>query len=122
METFKNRLLEYARARFDMGQSRFEDYCGINRGTISAIKVQGPTASIVMKIAIKCPDLNLNWLFRGDGEMTLDGNFQQSPSPAQKVVLHDIHDNPIVNINYLQDAIKGAIKEAYREMQDEKMI
>lgn len=120
METFKNRLLEYARARFDMGQSKFEDYCGINRGTISAIKVQGPTASIVMKIAIKCPDLNLNWLFRGDGEMTLDGNFQQPPSPAQKVVLHDIHDNPIVNINYLQDAIKGAIKEAYREIKNEK--
>lgn len=120
METFKNRLLEYARARFDMGQSKFEDYCGINRGTISAIKVQGPTASIVMKIAIKCRDLNLNWLFRGDGDMLLDGN-SQHPHDTKKVVIHDIHDNPIVNINYLQDAIKGAIKEAYREIQNEKI-
>lgn len=121
MENFKNRLLEYARTRFDLGQSKFEDYCGINRGTISAIKVQGPTASIVMKIAIKCQDLNLNWLFRGDGEMLLDENSNYAQPSAQKVVLHDIHDNPIVNINYLQDAIKGAIKEAYKEIKDENI-
>lgn len=71
MEDFKKRLVEYARARFDMGQNYFEDYCGINKGTINSIRVQEPTASIVLKIALKCPDLNLNWLFRGEGPMTL---------------------------------------------------
>ena len=69
MEQFKKRLVEFARARFDMGQNAFEDYCGINRGTINSIKVQGPTASIVSKISHKCPELNLNWLFSGDGQM-----------------------------------------------------
>lgn len=69
MEQFKKRLVEFARKRFDMGQNAFEDYCGINRGIINSIKVQGPTASIVTKISHRCPELNLNWLFTGDGPM-----------------------------------------------------
>lgn len=78
MEQFKKRLVEFARRRFDMGQNAFEDYCGINRGTINSIKVQGPTASIVSKISHKCPELNLNWLFSGDGQM-LNGKEKEKP-------------------------------------------
>ena len=77
MQDFKKRLVEFARVRYDMGQTRFEEMCGIHPGTISAIKSNGPTASIVTKIAIKCPELNLNWLFRGDGEM-LNGEADSS--------------------------------------------
>ena len=69
MEELKNRLIMFARTRFDFGQNKFEDYCGINRGTINAIKKQGPTASILSKISNKCPELNLNWLFTGEGSM-----------------------------------------------------
>lgn len=107
METFKNRLLEYARARFDMGQSKFEDYCGINRGTISAIKVQGPTASIVMKIAIKCQDLDLNWLFRGEGDMLLNRNSQQSQPSAPSVSIGTIQTVNIGNWGELVELLKG---------------
>lgn len=41
MEKFKQRLIDFARARYDMGQTRFEDYCGLAHGTISAIKAAG---------------------------------------------------------------------------------
>lgn len=92
MEDFKNRLLEFARVQYDMGQSKFEDYCEINRGTISAIKVQGPTAQIIMKISSRCPELNLNWLFRGTGPMLIQ---DQPSSPSTQ---NDIHHNQQVVI------------------------
>jgi len=70
MNEFKERLEKYAKMVHGMGQTRFEDFCGIAHGTISAIKSNGPSASVVTRIAVKCPDLNLNWLFSGDGSMT----------------------------------------------------
>lgn len=69
MEKFKQRLIDFARSRYDMGQTRFEDYCGLAHGTISAIKAAGPSASAVTKISTACPDLDLNWLFTGLGKM-----------------------------------------------------
>lgn len=69
MQEFKKRLVEFARTRYDMGQTRFEEMCGIHPGTISAIKSNGPTAAIITKISSTCPELNLNWLFTGQGVM-----------------------------------------------------
>jgi SOS-response transcriptional repressor LexA len=78
MEDFKNRLLEYIRVRFGKGQNKFEDFCGINHGTINSIKVKGPSAEIVAKISSACPDLDLNWLFTGKGAMLkTDSAFHQ---------------------------------------------
>ena len=65
MEELKARLVFFARHNYNMGQTRFEDYCGLAHGTISAIKEKGPTASVIMRIALNCPELDLNWLFRG---------------------------------------------------------
>lgn len=69
MEEFKTRLVIYARTAHDMGHTRFEDYCGLSHGTISAIKASGPSASTLERILVKCPDLNARWLITGDGEM-----------------------------------------------------
>lgn len=110
MEDFKNRLLEFARVQYDMGQSKFEDYCEINRGTISAIKVQGPTAQIVMKISSRCPELNLNWLFRGTGPMLLQ--CQELPTVPQ----NDIHHNQQVVISNWAD-LKEIVLDAIRSAQ-----
>lgn len=41
--------------------------------------------------------------------------------PIGKVVLHDVHDNQTVNINYLHSIIKDAIKEAYQEIKNENI-
>lgn len=107
MEDFKNRLLEFARVQYDMGQSKFEDYCEINRGTISAIKVQGPTAQIVMKISSRCPELNLNWLFRGTGPMLIQ---DQPSSPATQNDIHHNRQVVIANWGDLKDVISEVIK------------
>ena len=45
----------------------FERKCGLTNGQISSIGAQGPTASVLKKIADTCPDLDMNWLFRGEG-------------------------------------------------------
>ena len=71
MEDLKNRLTLFARERYDMGQTRFEDFCGLSHGTISAIKSSGPSAMNILRISVACPDLNLNWLFRGVGDMVI---------------------------------------------------
>ena len=77
MEDFKERLLSFIQAK-EMSVRRFEETCGMTNGTIGSIKAQGPTASIVSKIADTFPELNLNWLFRGTGPMLI----QDQPSSA----------------------------------------
>lgn len=101
MEELKTRLIEFARKQHDMGQTRFEDYCEIPHGTISAIKEKGPTASILTRIAVKCPELDLNWLFRGE---PLRKN--EHPTPAPSVSIGSIQTVNIGNWNELVRLLK----------------
>ena len=119
MEAFVNRIFKFMEA-MNLSQNQFEQNCGLTHTDLRG-KKQGPTASYLMKILSTYPQLSMDWLFRGTGSMLLGESSQPDIQTTHKVVLHDIHDNPIVNINYLQDAIKGAIKEAYREIKNEKI-
>ena len=90
-----------------MSVRRFEETCGMTNGTIGSIKAQGPTASIVSKIADTFPELNLNWLFRGAGPMLIQDQ-PSSPTPQ-----NDIHHNQqvvIANWSDLKDVIADVIK------------
>lgn len=80
MEELKQRLIDFARKNYDMGQTRFEDRCGLAHGTISAIKSNGPSASVIMRIAEACPELDLNWLFRGEHLELTKNSVSDSPS------------------------------------------
>lgn len=117
METFVERLFEFMAAK-GLTQNKFETTCGLSHTDLRKLK-QGPTAGYLMQILTKFPDLSMDWLFRGTGSMLLGESSQQKPETQQKVVLNDIHDNPNVMINYLHDAIKEAIKEAYTEIKKE---
>ena len=64
----KDRLIRFARERYNLGQNKFEDYVGIARGTINKI-TKGVSTATIEKIAEKCPELNVNWLILGVGEM-----------------------------------------------------
>lgn len=70
-ETFKERLVRFARERYDKGMNKFEDYCGISNGTINSI-TRGISTYTLKPIAEKCPELNLRWLITGEGDMCLD--------------------------------------------------
>jgi transcriptional regulator with XRE-family HTH domain len=68
INAFKSRVLHFLKIHAKKGQTRFEEYCGLSRSTINNIKDGISTAS-VYKIAEKYPELNLNWLITGKGEM-----------------------------------------------------
>ena len=107
-----------------MGQTRFEEKCGIHPGTISAIKSNGPTASVVTKIAFTCPELNLNWLFRGTGDMLLsDTPHQQdtprgaaankeTPAPIEVSVVKTAGSVIISDVSLLEAIVKDAVAKA----------
>ena len=48
-----------------LSQNEFEIKCGVAHTNLRE-KKQGPTAVYIMKIITAFPDLNLNWLFRGE--------------------------------------------------------
>lgn len=73
MEGFKNRLLAYIEGHLKISIRAFEEKCGLTNGTIGAIKIKGPSVDNVSKISDACPDLNLNWLVSGRGQMLLKG-------------------------------------------------
>ncbi len=107
MQDFKERLEMFARKAYDMGQTRFEDYCGLAHGTVSAIKQNGPSASVITRIAVKCPELNLNWLFRGEGEMII-GTPQESGTTS--VNMENVQAVFITNWKDVREIVEDAVK------------
>ena len=108
MEDFKERIFLFVKEHAGCSNREFERRCGLTNGQVSSIGAQGPTASVISRIADTYPELNLNWLFRGEGEMILSKKSDIVP------VQNDIHHNSTVNLNYgeLKDIIIKAIKEA----------
>jgi hypothetical protein len=85
-----------------MGHTKFEDYCGLNHGTISDIKVNGPSAANVTKIAVKCPELNLNWLFRGEGQMLNPA----TPATTEQKPTVEVHHIQTINIGNWKELVE----------------
>ena len=65
--TFKDRLLFFLNY-LKIGQTKFESYTGLVRGSISKIK-DGMSAPNLAKIAKNYPQLSIDWLITGQGEM-----------------------------------------------------
>jgi len=70
MEDFRERLLSFIEIQYNgMSQREFEKMCNLAQGTIHSIKIKGPSASVLLNISNKCPDLSLDWLITGEGDM-----------------------------------------------------
>ena len=67
MSTVKDRILVFIR-HLNIGQNKFERSCGLSCGTISSVKT-APNGSTILKIIDTYPELSLEWLMRGEGEM-----------------------------------------------------
>lgn len=67
----KERFVEYLKYK-GIGQTAFEESAGLSRGAIA--KKSGFSADSLEKIILACPDLNINWLLTGIGEMLTDSN------------------------------------------------
>lgn len=100
-ETFKQRLVRFARVKYNKGMNKFEDYCGISQGTINGI-TRGISTYTLKPIAEKCPELNLRWLITGEGDMcdeTAEAVSKALEIAKEVEVLKD-------NIAKLEDTIK----------------
>lgn len=80
MDGFKARLVKFFSENLGMTQNSFEDSCGITHGTISSIKVKGPSVDVLAKISSRYPQLDMNWLVSGAGDMLKTA----APSPSSR--------------------------------------
>lgn len=74
MEDFKKRLYKFVESTGTHSIRGFEERCGLANGTIASVGAKGPGANVVQKISYNYPNLNLNWLFTGNGEMINSSN------------------------------------------------
>ena len=83
--TFKDRLLIFL-DYLEIGQTKFEVKAGLVRGSISKIK-DGMSAPNIAKIANCYPQLNLDWLITGQGEMLkpTSGNYSRNVHNAGNI-------------------------------------
>lgn len=117
MEDFKNRLLQFIDSQYGVSQRKFEEMCGLGNGTITSIKVKGPSADIVSKISYKCPELNLNWLFRGVGNMlNQETGIKDDNSTSMEVsVVKTAGAVIITDIHSIESIIQVAVDKAIEE-------
>lgn len=66
-----DRLIQFQQSAGVGGMNKFESYVGISNGYLSNMKKkEGAVSSDVMlKVLAKFPDLNLDWLITGEGDM-----------------------------------------------------
>lgn len=109
MATIRERLTDFALSQGFRTLSGFERACGFTKNTLTK-DYSGLSSTTLTKIVDKYPQLSLDWVILGRGNMEVDNN---PPSPSS-FPQNDIHHNETVNVNYgaLKDIIIEAIKEA----------
>lgn len=85
----KERFVEYLRKK-GIGQTAFEESAGLSRGAIA--KKTGFSADSIEKIAFACPDLNINWLVTGIGDMIINASsvITNAPTTDKDIRILDI--------------------------------
>ena len=77
-------FLEYKQ----IGQTKFEELCGLSRGLINNMKGSLSTATAT-KIANECPELNIDWLLYEKGKMLKNSsdaqNIAETPESGEAV-------------------------------------
>lgn len=79
MGNLRDRLIDFARSQYGMGMTNFEKHTGMPSGTIHNIK-DGFSTRQLQRIMETCPELNVNWLITGEGEM-----LQSKPAETMRV-------------------------------------
>lgn len=96
--TTKDRLKLFVKS-IGLGRNKFEDQVGIANGYLSS-KSSSVTSDALEKIKEKYPDLNVDWLITGEGDMIIDNS-------EEDVVVKDQFTNEYSNEKkYYEDRIK----------------
>ena len=111
----KDRIRELMEAQH-MNQQTFSHYTGIGTATLSSIFTgrTRPTLNTIESIMKKFPEVNVNWLMFGQGEMmtsSADGKNMDPSSPTPKQDIFDMQPNTssaspqVLNFNDAQNEI-----------------
>lgn len=88
-ETVKSRILKLLEG-LGIGQKTFEQTCGLSNGYINNLK-SSPTVPVLQKIIGRYPNVNLEWLISGNGNMFSVTNQTQNSKDVLLV--------PVVNLD-----------------------
>lgn len=110
--TTKERFIEYLKIK-GIGQTFFEESSGLSRGSIS--QKSGFSANSIEKIAIACPDLNLEWLITGKGNILKEsgdviGSIQGSGNKIEYNNSGDVEVGNNINITLPESGTQKIVK------------
>lgn len=84
-----NTFLDYK----NLNTSKFEQSCGLSNGSASKLS-ENTRRSTFGKISEAFPDLNIDWLKSGEGEMILNKNIKPYKIPeTEQILVSDVKDN-----------------------------
>ena len=95
--TTKERLIIFIHY-LNIGQNKFEKNCGLSYGSVSSFK-EAPNGTSIIKIATTYPELSLDWLLLGEGEM-LRSNNSTEKTPDVEV---SAEEHPVTEKRYTDD-------------------
>jgi len=78
----KERLIEFL-AHLGIGQKKFEQNCGLSNGFVDKVG-NNVTIKTLDKISAKYPELNINWLRTGEGEMLKSSTAKEKIRPISE--------------------------------------
>ncbi len=110
MDDFKGRIVSFIRNYLKISVRKFEESCGLTNGTIGSIKEQGPTASVLSKIADTYPELNMNWLLRGDGQMII-GDTPKDTHTYRGLNVKNVQAVFVTNWEDIRAVVEDAVKK-----------
>lgn len=67
--TVKERIVQFLKFK-RIGQNKFENICGLSNGYVSNLR-NSPSVTILQRILNGFPELNPDWLMKGEGEMLM---------------------------------------------------
>ena len=117
--TIKGRLSEYVRKHEQAGVRDFERRMGFSEGLIS--RPGGFSMDNLVKLAQKCPSLDLRWLLTGTGSMIVEEGLRMNNSGSAGQMAGNINNYSEVNNNTTETvceeiiALKGIISDLRAE-------
>ena len=106
----KQRILYFA-SNLGISKRDFYSRIGVSRGTLESNT--GITEDVVSKFISTFPEVNIEWLITGNGEMTID--FAAMQEKEQKSSKKIITDNPAIGKPYYDVDFHGGFAEIFND-------
>ncbi|OAV65572.1 hypothetical protein Barb4_03289 [Bacteroidales bacterium Barb4] len=107
--TTKDRLKEYLKYK-KVGRNKFEAAIGVSIGYIST-KAITITSDVIEKVCAYFPELNIDWLITGRGEMEFTEVGLLQPSPDLITALKETIASQRLTIEAQREAIEAITKK-----------